>query len=103
MARWPCVPWPADFRNSRRCESGEWFAPAGVQHLENLVAEEVRRSFNGTYSPLYQVAYMIGGLQFRALNREMVGAGKMPARQFHDTVSYSPHPYPARYEMLGRP
>jgi uncharacterized protein (DUF885 family) len=54
---------------------------------ERFTAEgEVRRSFNGTYSPLYQVAYMIGGLQFRALNREMVGAGKMPARQFHDTI-----------------
>ena len=54
---------------------------------ERFTAEgEVRRSFNGSYSPLYQVAYMIGGLQFRALNREMVGAGKMPARQFHDTI-----------------
>ncbi|MGE5814331.1 MAG: DUF885 family protein [Acidobacteriota bacterium] len=54
---------------------------------ERFTAEgEVRRSFNGAYSPLYQVAYMIGGLQFRALNREMVGPGKMPARQFHDTI-----------------
>jgi uncharacterized protein (DUF885 family) len=54
---------------------------------ERFTAEgEVRRSFNGSYSPLYQVAYMIGGLQFRALNREMVGSGKMSARQFHDTI-----------------
>jgi len=54
---------------------------------ERFTAEgEVRRSFNGTYSPLYQVAYMIGGLQFRALNREMVAAGKMRARDFHDTI-----------------
>jgi uncharacterized protein (DUF885 family) len=29
---------------------------------------------------------MIGGLQFRALSREMVGQDKMPARQFHDTI-----------------
>jgi hypothetical protein len=28
----------------------------------------VRRSFNGSYPPLYQIAYMIGGLQFRALH-----------------------------------
>jgi len=57
---------------------------------ERFTAEgEVRRSFNGSYSPLYQVAYMIGGLQFRALNREMVGAGKMSVREFHDTVLHS--------------
>lgn len=54
---------------------------------ERFTAEgEVRRSFNGTYPPLYQVAYMIGGLQFRALHREMVGTKKMSNRQFHDAV-----------------
>lgn len=54
---------------------------------ERFTAEgEVRRSFNGSYSPLYQVAYMIGGLQFRALNRELVGSKKMTPRQFHDTI-----------------
>jgi uncharacterized protein (DUF885 family) len=54
---------------------------------ERFTAEgEVRRSFNGSYSPLYQVAYMIGGLQFRALNQELVGAGKLTPRGFHDTV-----------------
>jgi uncharacterized protein (DUF885 family) len=29
---------------------------------------------------------MIGGLQFRALNRELVGGGRMTERQFHDAV-----------------
>ena len=54
---------------------------------ERFTAEgEVRRSFNGTYSPLYQVAYMIGGLQFRALHRELVGSKKTSDREFHDTV-----------------
>jgi hypothetical protein len=54
---------------------------------ERFTAEgEVRRSFNGSYSPLYQVAYMIGGLQFRALHRELVGPKKMTDRQFHDTI-----------------
>ena len=37
---------------------------------------EVRRSFNGSYPPLYQLAYMMGGLQFNALHDELVGKGK---------------------------
>jgi len=49
-------------------------------------AGEVRRSFNGSYTPLYQLAYMMGGLQFMALRRELVGSGKMTNRQFHDAV-----------------
>jgi uncharacterized protein (DUF885 family) len=54
---------------------------------ERFTAEgEVRRSFNGNYSPLYQVAYMIGGLQFRALHRELVQSQTMTNRQFHDTI-----------------
>jgi len=47
---------------------------------------EVRRSFGGAYSPLYQAAYMIGGLQLRALHRELVDARKMTEREFHDAV-----------------
>jgi hypothetical protein len=54
---------------------------------ERFTAEgEVRRSLAGNYSPLYQVAYMIGGLQFRSLNRELVGTKKLSARRFHDTI-----------------
>jgi uncharacterized protein (DUF885 family) len=54
---------------------------------ERFTAEgEVRRSFNGTYSPLYQVAYMVGGLQFRALHEELVQSGKMTSREFHDAI-----------------
>jgi hypothetical protein len=52
---------------------------------ENAVAE-VRRSFAGNYSPLYQAAYLLGGLQFRALQKELVGGGKMTHRQFHDAI-----------------
>jgi hypothetical protein len=47
---------------------------------------EVRRSFNGTYSPLYQAGYMLGGLQLRALHHELVDSGKMTERVFHDAV-----------------
>ncbi len=53
--------------------------------LDNATAE-VRRSFNGTYSPLYQAAYMLGGLQIRSLHEELVGSGKMTNRAFHDAV-----------------
>ena len=47
---------------------------------------EVRRSFNGSYEPIYQCAYMLGALQFYALHREMVGTGKMSNRSFHDAL-----------------
>ncbi|MBY0490676.1 MAG: DUF885 domain-containing protein [Gemmatimonadaceae bacterium] len=47
---------------------------------------EVRRSFNGSYSPIYQAAYMLGGLQLRALHKELVDSKKMTDRQFHDAV-----------------
>jgi hypothetical protein len=53
--------------------------------LDNATAE-VRRSFNGTYSPLYQAAYMLGGLQIRSLHKEFVASGKMSNRVFHDTL-----------------
>jgi hypothetical protein len=57
-----------------------------VGHERANAEGEVRRSFNGSYPPLYQAAYMIGGLQFRALHRELVGSGKMTHREFHDRV-----------------
>jgi len=47
---------------------------------------EVRRSFSGAYSPLYQVAYMIGGLELRALHAELVDPHRMTERDFHDAV-----------------
>ena len=47
---------------------------------------EVRRSFGGQYSPLYQAAYMLGGLQMRALYKELVVTKKMTDRQFHDAI-----------------
>jgi hypothetical protein len=47
---------------------------------------EVRRSLGGEYGPLYQAAYLLGGMQIYALHRELVGSGKMTNRQFHDAV-----------------
>ena len=56
-------------------------------NFERANAEgEVRRSFSGDYGPLYQIAYMIGGLQLRALHSELVANGRMTERAFHDGV-----------------
>jgi uncharacterized protein (DUF885 family) len=57
-----------------------------VGHERANATAEVRRSFLGTYPPLYQLAYMMGGLQFRALHRELVQSGKMSNREFHDRI-----------------
>jgi uncharacterized protein (DUF885 family) len=55
--------------------------------FEHANAEgEVRRSFNGSYPPIYQCAYMLGALQFYALHKELVGSGKMTNRAFHDAM-----------------
>lgn len=57
-----------------------------VGHERANAEGEVRRTVSGDYAPLYQVAYMIGGLQFRALHRELVDGGRMTNRQFHDAI-----------------
>jgi uncharacterized protein (DUF885 family) len=57
-----------------------------VGHERANATAEVRRSFIGTYPPLYQAAYMLGGLQFRALHQELVGTGRMTDREFHDRI-----------------
>ncbi len=62
------------------------FLVARVGHERANATAEVRRSFNGSYGPLYQVAYMMGGLQFRALHHEVVDGGRLTNRQFHDFI-----------------
>ena len=57
-----------------------------VGHERANAEAEVRRSFAGDYSPLYQAGYMLGGMQFRALYRELVESGGMTARDFHQAV-----------------
>jgi hypothetical protein len=52
---------------------------------ENATAE-VRRSLDGSYGPLYQAAYLLGGLQIYSLQKELVGGGKMSNKQFHDAI-----------------
>ena len=72
---------------------GEWtpeqcidFLVDRVGHERASATGEVRRSFNGNYSPLYQAAYLLGGMQLRALHRELVTDGSMSERAFHDAV-----------------
>ncbi len=57
-----------------------------VGHEPATAEAEVRRSFNGSYSPLYQAAYMLGGLQIMALRRELVDSGRMEEKAFHDAL-----------------
>jgi len=57
-----------------------------VGHERDNALAEVRRSFSGDYGPLYQIAYMMGGLQFYAMHRDLVDSKKMTNKQFHDAV-----------------
>jgi uncharacterized protein (DUF885 family) len=57
-----------------------------VGHERRNATAEVRRSVAGNYGPLYQAAYMLGGLQIRALRKELVETGRMKDRAFHDAI-----------------
>ncbi|HEX7140268.1 MAG TPA: DUF885 family protein, partial [Vicinamibacterales bacterium] len=70
---------------------GRWTPQQCVDFLvdrvghERFTAEgEVRRSFNGSYSPLYQVGYMMGALQIRSLMHELVDSSRMSLKAFND-------------------
>ena len=62
------------------------FLVTRVGHERDNATAEVRRSFAGDYGPLYQIAYMMGGLQFYNLHRELVDSKKMSNRNFHDAI-----------------
>jgi len=57
-----------------------------VGHERANAVAEVRRSFEGSYSPLYQCAYLLGGLQMRSLYHECTGSGNYTPKEFHDAV-----------------
>ena len=57
-----------------------------VGHERDNATAEVRRYVGGGYGPLYQCAYLIGGLQLFALRADLVGSGTMSEREFHDAV-----------------
>ena len=57
-----------------------------VGHEKFGATSEVRRYIGGSYSPLYQCAYMIGAKQLLALRQEAVEGGRMTDKQFNDAV-----------------
>lgn len=78
---------------SIKFHTGEWTPQQCIDFLVDQVGHEpanahgeVKRSFEGLYDPLYQLAYMIGGLQLLSISDELVGSGKMTYKEFHDKV-----------------
>lgn len=60
-----------------------------VGHERALAEVEVKAHLSGrAYGgrPLAQISYLTGGLQMRALSKEIVESGKMSAKEFHDAV-----------------
>ena len=57
-----------------------------VGHERTHAEGEVRRSLAPGTPVLYQCAYMLGGMQFHVLHKELVASGKMTPREFHDQI-----------------
>jgi len=60
-----------------------------VGHERDNAAAEVRRSFESAQyqnQPLYQAAYLLGGLQLRGLRKEVVDSKAMTNKAFHDEI-----------------
>ena len=73
--------------------TGQWspqecidFLVDKVGHERDNATAEVRRSFQGGYGPLYQAAYLLGGIQLRGLRKELVDSRQMPEKAFHDEI-----------------
>ncbi len=78
---------------SLKFHMGQWSPQESVDFLVDRVGferenamGEVRRSFQGGYGPLYQAAYLLGGIELRALRKELVDSGVMGQKAFHDEV-----------------
>ena len=72
---------------------GQWTPQQCIDYLTDQVGfetanahGEVKRSFEGGYSPLYQLAYLVGGLQLMSIKNELVESGEMSYKTFHDRV-----------------
>ena len=57
-----------------------------VGHDRRNAEAEVRRSIQGGYGPLYQAAYLLGGMQLYALHGELVENGDWSEPDFHDAI-----------------
>lgn len=62
------------------------FLVENVGHERRNATAEVRRSIQGGYGPLYQAAYMLGGLQILSLHKDLVVNGGWGERAFHDAI-----------------
>jgi hypothetical protein len=80
---------------SLKFHMGQWspqecidFLVDRVGHERDNATAEVRRSFDPSagYTPLYQAAYLLGGLQLRGLRKELVDSKIMTDAQFHDEI-----------------
>jgi hypothetical protein len=78
---------------SLKFHMGQWspqecidFLVNDVGHERDNATAEVRRSFATTYGPLYQAAYLLGGLQIRGMRREIVDSGQRTEKDFHDEI-----------------
>lgn len=78
---------------SLKFHMGQWSPQECIDFLVNEVGHErdnataeVRRSFGGQYGPLYQMAYLVGGLQIRGMKREIVDSGMRTEKDFHDEI-----------------
>lgn len=80
---------------SLKFHMGQWspqesidFLVDRVGHERDNATAEVRRSFDPAagYGPLYQAAYLLGGLQLRGLRKELVETKIMTNAQFHDEI-----------------
>lgn len=74
---------------------GKWTPQQCIDFLVDKVGHEranaegeVRRSFEGGYSPLYQLAYLTGGRQFYALKNELVDTKKMTYKEMNDAIMH---------------
>lgn len=74
-----------------------------VGHERSAAAAEVRRSIMGGYGPMYQAAYMLGGMQIRKLHSELVQTGKLSNQDFHDAIlrEHAMPIEPLRYWLTG--
>lgn len=74
---------------------GKWTPQQCIDFLVDKVGHEranaegeVRRSLEGNYSSLYQLAYLTGGRQFYALKNELVDSKKMTYKQMNDSIMH---------------
>lgn len=57
-----------------------------ISHERSNAEGEVRRSVEGSYSPLYQTGYMLGALQLWKLRTMTVESGEWSEKEYHDTI-----------------